>query len=133
MGKIAKYTRLDPEKRYKYISELTSQIVSRTEKHLNQWGIKISETNPSVDAVNLKKPRIRIGKKGEVSVQKGVFNIRNQIYDKTKIQDWVIFYSCNNKYYDSCQADDVAYELRQIGKKLGIKVSKPDYVPFNPR
>jgi len=116
MGKIAKYTRLDPQQRYNYISELTQQIVSKTEKNLNQWGIKISETNPYVDAVNLTTPRIRIGKKKEVDIKKGTFNIRDQIYEKGVVEDWVVFYSENNKRRDGKLADELAYQLRQIGK-----------------
>lgn len=111
MGKIAQFTRLEPKKRYQYISELTQQIVNRTKKNLNKWGIKISNLNPTVEAINLKMPRIRIGEKKEVDIKMGTFKIQDQIYEKGVLTDWVVFYSENNpkRSYGLQLADELAY------------------------
>merc|ERR1712110_390143 len=66
---------------------------------------------------------------------KGNFQIRDPIYDKDHhIRDWTLIYSQMGRgYRDDQLADDLAYNLRQVGKDLGIKVKKPDYVSFNPK
>ena len=58
MNRIAKFTRLDPHKRYQYIQALAHKIVKEAK---NQWGIEIEDSAPTVTAHILKPPRIRIG------------------------------------------------------------------------
>ena len=70
MNKIAKYTRLNPDTRYSHIQKLVKLL---SEKSANTWGIKIADTNPSVEAHVAKAPRIRIGKKREVQIKDGTF------------------------------------------------------------
>ena len=70
MNKIAKFTRLDPHKRYKYIQALAHKIVKEAK---NQWGIEIEDSAPTTTAHILKPPRIRIGNKTEVEITKGNF------------------------------------------------------------
>jgi hypothetical protein len=50
------------------------------------------------------------------------------------LKDWAIIYSNSSRGNRDIQlADTFAYNLRQCGKQLGIKVRKPDLVGFNPR
>lgn len=132
MNRIAKFTRLDPHKRYQYIQALAHKIVKEAK---NQWGIEIEDSAPTVTAHILKPPRIRIGSKQEVEITKGNFQIRDPIYDKdVTIRDWAIIYSTFGRgNRDDQLADDLAYNLRQCGKQLGIKVKKPEYISFNPK
>merc|ERR1711981_180895 len=115
MNKIAKFTRLDPHKRYDYIQALARKIVKQAS---NQWGIEIEDEAPTTTAHILRPPRVRIGQKQEVEINKGNFQIRSQIYDSdVTIKNWVIVYSQYGRgNRDDQLADDLAYNLRQCGK-----------------
>ncbi len=79
-------------------------------------------------------PRIRINGKKEVTLTNGQFDIKDKIREKCVIRDWVVLYTGYNKR-DYDLAEQLALNLKKVGKKLGIKVKKPDFVKFkfNPR
>lgn len=132
MNKIAKYTRLDPGVRYKHIQSLTQKLSKKSD---NKWGIQIENANPTTEAHIVQPPRIRIGDKKEVTIKQGTFQLRDKIHDRDEcLENWAVIYSKNGRNnYDDKMADQLAYQLRQCGKQLGIKVKRPEFIPFNPR
>lgn len=59
----------------------------------------MENVNPHVEAHVIKPPRIRIGSKKEVDVTEGTFQIRNELFEKGTIKDWLVIYSSDPKGY----------------------------------
>ena len=83
-------------------------------------------------------PRIRIGNKQEVKIVNGQFNKDDFIIygNGDMIKNWVIIYSKNGRgrnNRDDQLADDLAYEIREYGKIMGVKIAEPEFAYFNPR
>jgi len=90
----------------------------------------------TLNAHVLEKPKIILGQSGETEtpfyadIQDGVFKIREKVYQNITLDNWAIFYTGSNDE-DFDNADDFAYELRKVGKQLGITVKRPRFIQFD--